>query len=204
MLRKASALKSCSILEIRKQVITNKTFENKVPPAYILFLLLLLPPSTDFQKHLHGSPQETERETAFPHLHKMAAASPAPVPPQPSCPTWGPSSTPGGWPVREQWQVGRGLQATMGPPAALSSLGLDPCCGMAAEPCYSAGSLGVQLPAPAFAGAELLAVTGHCGQTLAGPRAGRGGRSCCVPLKPAPTPFLWILSLFLWFNVPNA
>lgn len=99
---------------------------------------------------------------------------------------------------------GRGLQATMGPPAALSSLRLDPCCGMAAEPCYSAGSLGVQLPAPAFTGAELLAVTGHCGQALAGPHAGCGGRSCCVPLKLAPTRFLWILSFFLWFNVPNA
>lgn len=100
MLRKASALKSCSILEIRKQVITNKTIENKVPPAYILFLLLLLPP-TNFLKRLHSSPQQTEREIAFPHLRKMAPSSPAPLPPQPSCPTWGPSSTPCRWPGGE-------------------------------------------------------------------------------------------------------
>lgn len=125
-----------SVLEIqeilRKQIITKKTFENKAPSTYILSLLLLLPSSTNFQKHLPDSSQQTVREIASPHLHKMAAALLTttrwlPPPPHlchhtPPAPAGGPGGS-------------KGSQATVGPQLSLlwDSI-IHPCSGIFVDP----------------------------------------------------------------------
>lgn len=150
-----------SVLEtweiLRKQVITDKTFENKAPlclhtvsaaPATLLYQLSKASPrqpSANCERKCLPSPPQDGHHP--PHLHKMAATSPAPVPPHPSCPTWATSPGPGG--SRGRWPEACRLPGYHGA-SHLPSLGLHPRCGIAADGTTHQGLqvCGCQLPPP--------------------------------------------------------
>lgn len=94
--------KLCSIFEIRKQVITNKTFENKVPPAYILFLLLLLPTFKSISEAVPSKlraklPSLTSTRWLLPPLHLCHHSPPAPPGPLAPPLAGGPGGSRGRW-----------------------------------------------------------------------------------------------------------